>query len=80
MVDNYYCGTPLGTLTVNGAIGQKYRGPVGRLTSGAGTATNGYIKEYNYDDRLAFRGPPHFLDPVQASWKVRSYTEQLKAR
>jgi hypothetical protein len=80
MVDNYYCGTPLGTLTVNGAIGQKYRGPVGRLTSGAGAATNGYIKEYNYDDRLAFRGPPHFLDPVQASWKVRSYTEQLKAR
>jgi hypothetical protein len=80
MVDNYYCGTPLGTLTVNGVIAQKYRGPVGRLTSGAGTAVNGYIKDYNYDDRLAFRGPPHFVDPVEAAWKVRSYTEQQPAR
>ena len=29
IVDNYDCGSPLGTLTVNGAIAQKYRGAVG---------------------------------------------------
>ena len=27
IVDNYYCGAALGTLTVNGAIAQKFRGP-----------------------------------------------------
>ena len=43
-VDNYYCGAALGNLTVNGAIGQKFRGPVGR-TSG-GSPINGYIKKY----------------------------------
>lgn len=32
VVDNYHCGARLGTLTVNGAIAQTYRGPVG--TSG----------------------------------------------
>ena len=29
IVDHYDCGAPLGTLTVNGAIGQKFRGAVG---------------------------------------------------
>ena len=29
IVDNWYCGNPLGTLHVNGAIAQKFRGPVG---------------------------------------------------
>ena len=77
-VDNYYCGNPLGTLTVKGAIAQKYRGPVGR---GSGTSpTNGYIKNYSYDDRLRFRSPPHFLDPVQTAWKVMRQTEQTPAR
>ena len=33
MVDNYNCGDPLGQLTVNGVIAQKFRGPVG--TGGA---------------------------------------------
>ncbi|HET6448500.1 MAG TPA: hypothetical protein VFG31_05255, partial [Conexibacter sp.] len=29
-VDSYFCGGTLGTLTVNGTIAQKFRGPVGR--------------------------------------------------
>ena len=29
IVDNYNCGAKLGTLTVKGAIAQKYRGAVG---------------------------------------------------
>jgi hypothetical protein len=77
-VDNYYCGNALGTLTVNGVIGQKFRGPVGR--GSGGTVINGYTKNYNYDDRMRFRSPPHFLDPVQASWRVSRYTEQIPAR
>jgi hypothetical protein len=73
-VDRYWCGTPrAGTLTVKGAIAQRFRGPVG--TSG----NTGYIKNYTYDDRLRFRTPPHFLDPVQASWKIQTQVEQVPA-
>ena len=77
-VDNYYCGAALSTLTVTGAIGQKFRGPVGR--SSGGVPINGYIKKYTYDDRLRFRSPPHFLDPVQSAWRIARYTEQLPPR
>jgi hypothetical protein len=67
----------LGTLTIDGVIAQKYRGPVGR---GGNTPTNGYIKNYIYDSRLQFRAPPHFLDPVESAWRVWRYTEQQPAR
>jgi type II secretory pathway pseudopilin PulG len=65
IVDNYDCGAALGTLKVNGAISQKYRGVVG--TTGSGT---GYLKSYNYDDRLHTITPPSFLAPVQADWVI----------
>jgi Tfp pilus assembly protein PilX len=71
MVDNYYCGGGIGTLTVNGVIAQKFRGAVG-TNNGA----TGFAKNYTYEESLAYKGPPHFLDPVQAAWKLRGYTEQ----
>jgi Tfp pilus assembly protein PilX len=77
-VDNYYCGHPIGTLTVKGVIAQRFRGPVG--TGGASGASTGYVKNYQYDDRLAYRSPPNFLDPVQSAWRVARYTEQSPAR
>jgi Tfp pilus assembly protein PilX len=77
-VDNYYCGSPLGTLSVNGVIAQKFRGPVG-MSSGS-TRIHGYSKDYEYDDRLRYRSPPHFLDPVQSSWRLVRQTEQLPPR
>lgn len=73
IVDNWHCGANLGTLTVDGAIAQRYRGPVG-LVGGAG-----YLKNYVYNDRLKYREPPYFLDPVQASWRVARQTEQVPA-
>ena len=76
-VDNYYCGAPLGELNVFGAIAQKFRGPVG--TGGGGGITHGYLKDYNYDDRLRLRQPPHFLDPVQSAWRVMRQWEQVPA-
>jgi hypothetical protein len=66
IVDHYDCGSSLGTLTVNGAIAQKFRGAVG--TSG-GTGT-GYKKSYNYDDRLSYLEPPSFTEPVQSEWVI----------
>jgi hypothetical protein len=74
-VDSYFCGSPLGRLTVRGTIAQKFRGPVGR---GSGSnISSGYLKSYEYDERLRLREPPHFIDPVQASWRIQRYAEQV---
>jgi hypothetical protein len=73
IADNYACGAKLGTITVKGAIAQKYRGPVGIV------GTHGFIKDYNYDDRLRYRSPPFFLDPVSAAWGVVRQNEQVPA-
>jgi type II secretory pathway pseudopilin PulG len=64
IVDHYDCGSSLGTLTVNGAIAQKYRGAVGTLNG------RGYLKSYNYDDRLRYIQPPSFIQPQQTDWVV----------
>jgi hypothetical protein len=76
IVDNYRCGGRLGNLNVNGAIAQKYRGPVG-TTGSPGT---GYTKNYWYDDRLKYRTPPYFLQPTSSAWNVVRFNEQLKPR
>jgi hypothetical protein len=69
IVDNYKCGNMLGKLTVWGSIAQFWRGPVGTANS------TGYIKNYNYDDRLANQQPPSFLSPTNAtSWKISRET------
>jgi hypothetical protein len=68
IVDHYDCGSTLGTLQVNGAIAQKFRGAVGT------TGGTGFIKDYNYDDRLRYQEPPHFFDPVQSAWHVQRET------
>jgi hypothetical protein len=64
IVDNYNCGAQLGSLTINGAIAQKFRGPVGTY----GNGSTGYVKDYVYDDRLRYLEPPNFIDPTNAAW------------
>jgi Tfp pilus assembly protein PilX len=73
--DNYNCGNALGDLHVTGAIAQRYRGPVG--TNGGAT---GFIKDYLYDDRLRYRSPPFFLNPVDSAWSIVRSNEQVPAR
>jgi Tfp pilus assembly protein PilX len=68
IVDHYNCGAQLGELEVNGAIAQKFRGAVGT------TGGHGYLKDYNYDDRLRYLEPPHFFDPVESAWHVQRET------
>jgi archaellum component FlaG (FlaF/FlaG flagellin family) len=68
IVDNYKCGASLGKLTVWGSIAQYWRGPVG---TGGGT---GYIKNYNYDQRLASQQPPNFLSPSTTTWHLSRQT------
>ena len=68
IVDNYDCGAKLGTLKVNGAIAQKYRGAVG---TGSGELTGtGYLKSYNYDSRLKYIEPPSFIEPEKTAWVI----------
>jgi hypothetical protein len=73
IVDNYDCGDPIGSsptykLTVNGAIAQLFRGTVG--TGGGGGISTGYLKDYNYDDRLAVLQPPFLFDLASSAWRV----------
>lgn len=77
LADNWFCGAALGNLTVRGAIVQKFRGPVGKTSP---APARGYVKNYTYDRRLRYRSPPKFLDPVQAAWRVQTYSEQVPAR
>jgi hypothetical protein len=73
IVPYYNAGSPRGTLTVTGAIGQKYRGPVGTF-NGSGIVT-GYSKAYTYDSRLKYLSPPRFLNAVQAAWQIATWGE-----
>ena len=64
-VDNYASGgNNQGTLTVHGAIAQNFRGIVG--TVGA----SGYLKDYNYDNRLQVVLPPYLFDLQVTEWQV----------
>jgi Tfp pilus assembly protein PilX len=64
-VDNYNCGSGAqGTLTVHGAIAQYFRGIVGTVGS------TGYLKNYNYDNRLALILPPYLFDLQNTEWTV----------
>jgi len=74
-VQNHREGHPFNDpIDLFGTIAQLYRGPVGTF-SGSSTAS-GYEKDYKYDPRLEFISPPHFLDPVQSAWAVRSISEE----
>jgi len=79
IADNWYCGNPLGTLTINGAIAQKFRGTVSTFSSGS-TVGTGYAKSYNYNRALRYREPPYFIAPTESAWKIVRQNEQVPAR
>jgi hypothetical protein len=69
IVDNSSCGSGEGKLNIYGAVAQNYRGVVLR-------GSHGYVKNYEYDDRLATDEPPYFLAPLKAGWRVIRQTAQ----
>jgi hypothetical protein len=75
LVQNWNLGNPTGTLTVQGAISQKFRGPVGTGYAD-GTVASGYLKNYVYDDRLFALQPPYFLKPASSPWQVIKLTDK----
>ncbi len=64
--------TKEGSLTIYGSIQQDARGPVG---TGGATLSTGYLKDYEFDPRLAFYSPPYYLAPGTASWSLDSSSE-----
>ncbi len=78
IVDNWFCGSPVGTLTVYGAIAQYYRGPVGTFLGG--NVASGYVKSYDYNYRLKNREPPFFITPTDSPWQIVRQNEQVPPR
>jgi len=72
-VQNFDSGVVRGTLTVYGAIAQRFRGPVGLL--GSSGISSGYAKAYTYDKRLQYQAPPKFLSPVAATYRIAQLVE-----
>ncbi len=68
IVDHYDCGNILGDLNIDGALAQKFRGPVG--TGSNTNPSSGYLKNYVYDDRLHYQEPPSFIDPKPSNWVI----------
>ncbi len=73
IVDNYGCGATLGTLKVDGALAQDFRGVVGTGNGGGGAST-GYLKNYVYDGALQTESPPFFLNS-SGTWQLVRETE-----
>ncbi len=72
-VQNSAIGAPLGTLTINGAIAQRYRGAVGTVSSGS--IVTGLSKAYTYDLRLGYLTPPKFLAAVATAYRIAVWQE-----
>jgi Tfp pilus assembly protein PilX len=69
IVDNFDCGSPLGTLTLNGVIAQYFRGAVG-----TGSISTGFLKNYSYDNRLQVLLPPYLFDIATSGWHLSRET------
>lgn len=79
LVQNYAVSGSRGTLTVRGAIAQKYRGPVATANQTTGAIVSGYAKNYVYDTRFKYKAPPKFLNPVTTTYGVTSWVETAAA-
>jgi hypothetical protein len=73
-VHNYDQGATLGNISINGAISEDWRGPVGtyntEIVNGQveEVAVTGYAKQYTYDSRLTYLSPPDYLNPGTSAW------------
>jgi Tfp pilus assembly protein PilX len=78
VVDNYNCGTAtLENLNVYGAIAGLFSNGLTGVFEGSSTLIHGYPYNANYDNRLQVEEPPHFLNPIQASWYIQRETLAL---
>lgn len=71
--EDYANGSQKGEITMVGSLTQRYRGAVG--TFNQDTRITGYLKKYTHDPRMSYDTPPHFLEPLNAGWEIRSWRE-----
>jgi len=64
-----------GIITLSGSITQKVRGAVGTFDQWSGNSVSGYEKNYYHDERMLYDMPPHFLEPMNSGWEIRSWQE-----
>jgi Tfp pilus assembly protein PilX len=78
VVDNYNCGSAnLESLNVYGAIAGLFSNGLTGVFEGSSNLIHGYPYDANYDNRLQVEEPPHFLNPIQASWYIQRETTAL---
>ncbi|MFA5867801.1 MAG: hypothetical protein WC891_07585 [Actinomycetota bacterium] len=70
--ERYSEGNQRGTITLKGSICQRYRGPVGTFSA---TRRTGYYKKYEFDERMAYLAPPHFIEPANAGFEIIKWLE-----
>jgi hypothetical protein len=73
-VENWWEGSPKGTLTVFGGIIQDERGPTGTFNPETNNKISGYSKNYQYDVRLITNPPPFY--PTTGDYVVVTWREQ----
>ena len=73
--EDYDNGSQKDVLTMVGSLTQKYRGAVGTFDQYTGKRITGYLKNYTHDPRMSYDTPPHFLEPLNAGWEIRSWRE-----
>lgn len=73
--ERYSEGSPKGTISFKGSIVQNYRGPVGTFSSRTGEKLTGYSKNYSYDQRMLYKSPPHFIEPLNAGFELAGWSE-----
>lgn len=73
--EDYSRGPAKGTLTIEGSISQRYRGPIG--TFSGSTRVSGYLKSYWYDEQMKYQQPPHFIEPVNSGYEI-GFWEEIK--
>ena len=72
--ESYSRGPPKSTIHLTGALIQKYHGPVGTFSWGSGIQS-GYSKDYRYDERMQYKEPPHFLEPLNTGFEIAKWEE-----
>jgi len=62
-----------GTITLVGSLTQRFRGAVGTFSGSPPRVVSGYLKNYNFDPRMAYDAPPHFLEPANSGWEITAW-------
>ncbi|MCK6619859.1 MAG: hypothetical protein HUU32_10355 [Calditrichaceae bacterium] len=70
---NWSTRAPAGELRITGSMAQNTRGRIGNYDWSTSTLSNGFVRKYRYDTRLASAAPPNF--PTVSHLRLLSWWE-----